>query len=160
MFDAVEHVFGNVFGIDQERLGELLRNLRVPTHAQQHFQIARGRHERALVFGWKRLVDPAADIVCRDADALPALAEGNADGCPGERNEPRRHLPFFRPQRGDERQRAAVAAEHVDSAIAHRRRFRLRSFHIEGLVYSSARKPPSSEIGHRIYDKCLARDHV
>src|ERR1700682_1917693 len=71
MRDAVEDVFGDVFGIEQHLVVETFGWFGVPTRAHEHFEVAQRADERALVFGRERLVDPTGEVVGGDVNALP-----------------------------------------------------------------------------------------
>jgi hypothetical protein len=51
MRDPVEHVLGDIFGIDDRRFAEFGRHDGTPTDAQEHIEIAQRGHERTFVVG-------------------------------------------------------------------------------------------------------------
>ena len=115
--DAVEHVFGDVLGIEQQFFAQRLGSFRVPAGALQDLQVAQRPDERVPVLRRKRLIDPADEVVGGDVDALAALAEHGADGRPRQRDQIRGNLPVLGAQAADVRQRVVVAADDERAAL-------------------------------------------
>ena len=88
MRERVEHIVRQIVGIDERTFGQLGRDRSAPADAREHLQVAHRRHERALVVGCKGRIAPRREVVGRNVDALPVLAQHDADRRPRERHEP------------------------------------------------------------------------